>query len=159
MTRAAKKAAPSKATRRTATKAVAKGPAPIAIRNTKTAYAAGYLTAIQQATQVLNDARSFGDAIATLQQLNQQIAQRAQVEVVAELAETGVDATGHNIAFENTPIDGPQIRLHPAAPAVAPQFPPEVQAQIAAAEAAMKKAKSAPAKPAARRGRPPRSAK
>lgn len=160
MTKTTKKAVPSKATRRTAAKKAAapKLPAPIKISNPKTACAAGYLMAVQQATQLLHDSRSFADAIQRLQAIEKEISQRAHVEVVAELASAGIDPSGYNFSLQNTE-SGPHINLVQAPKAEIPAFPAEVQAQIAAAERAMTAEKEKKATAPARRTAKTRSTK
>jgi hypothetical protein len=103
-----------------------------AVKSAQAAYAAGFLTASQQYTNILvRGARSFGDAIDQFQKIEQGVSQKAQELLMAELKEQGAKLDGFDFKLDNTP-KGLFIELVPAqAPADTQQQAANVPPQVA----------------------------
>lgn len=93
------------------------------VQSAQAAYAAGFLTAAQQFTNILvRGARSFGEAIDQFQKIEQGVGQKAQELITAELTNQGAKLEGMDFKLDNTP-KGLFIEL------VAPQAPADAQQQ------------------------------
>lgn len=145
------KAAPRAVRKAPAKLDIAKAVAPqeerFPMKKPSTAFAAGYLTAIQQAKNLLtHETRSFGEAIDRLNAIENELRGKLSAEIDRELKR--VNRTNKQVFTANTP-EGPQIVLRAVPPA------PEVPAAPAAAP----KADTAPAEAPKRRGRKPAAPK
>lgn len=149
MKKAVTKAAPVRAARKTPTKLnVAEAVAPedlkIAMKQTRTAYASGFLTSTQQARSIIGQARSLGEALDKVSEFERMVAMELGGFIQMELATKRIKLDGRDIRTEATP-EGPLIVLRK--PAEAPQQP----APVAANDAAPAAPAAEPAAPAKRK--------
>lgn len=152
MKKAVTKAVPKSAAPRAVRKApakldVAKAVAPtdlkIAMKQTRTAYSAGFLTSTQQARSIIGSSRSLGEALDKISDFERIMSMELSGFIQAELATKRVKIDGREMFTEASP-DGPLIVLRTVAQVPAQQPPTAATDVPATAE------KAAPAAPAKR---------
>jgi hypothetical protein len=129
------------------TKAVAPAHETVPMKRVTTAFAAGYLTATQEAKNILGRSRTVGEILDALNQHEALVSPKLLSLVQAELKAKRITIEGKAVRTANTE-EGPVIIV------AAIEHTPEVQQAIAAAEAAML-AEKATAPTASSRKRPP----
>jgi hypothetical protein len=150
--KAVTKAVPAREPRKVPSKIdVAQAVAPetikVAVKNTKTAYACGFLTSTQQARSIIAQSRTVGEALDKISEFERMMQMELSALIQAELATKRIKLDGRDIRTEASP-EGPFIVL--TKPVDITQVPQEVldaAAQAVPATAAKKARAKAAAKP------------
>jgi hypothetical protein len=122
--------------------AVAPAELKIAMKQTRTAYAAGFLTSTQQARQVIGQSRTLGEALDRISEFERMMQAELAGFIQAELATKRIKQDGRDIMTEAS-ADGPFIVLK------TPQVP--LEATKAIAEAVAQAAQQAPVNAASKK--------
>jgi hypothetical protein len=160
--KAVTKAAPARAPRKVPSKidiaqAVAPDTIKVAVKNTKTAYASGFLTSTQQARTIIGQARSVGEALDKISEFERMMQMELSAMIQAELAAKRIKLDGRDIQTEASP-EGPFIVLSKPLNPQVPQML-DAAAKVAPTAAPKKTRAKAAVKPAAPAAAAPAPAK